>query len=192
MKNHFFCLSVLFLLYGCKGDPGPTGTPLSGNIAGTVGLYDDYQTVYIPDRVIVSLEGTSFSTLSLKDGSWEIAGVPAGIYTIRYSKPGFFTMKNYNVQFVGGGTLFLDEQALGIIPSVVVSYIHVSSVDTALRINVTGAISFPSSRYRYILTEFSKTPIVKQSDMCFDYQISALTSASSNSGKSHTQTVSIV
>ena len=170
-----FLIIILFaFIIGCKGDPGPTGIPLSGNIAGSVVLYDDLQIEYYPDGVTVSIEGTSFSTMSLKDGSWEITGVPAGIYTIRYSKPGFFTIKNYTVQFVGGGTLYLEEQRLGLIPSVVVSKINVSSVDTLFRINVNGAISASSSKYRYILTVFSKAPIVKESDMSFDYQIGGI------------------
>jgi hypothetical protein len=68
-----------------------------GNVKGTVKLFDT-NGVAISDAsgVKVFLEGTTYSTFTASDGTWELTNVPAGTYpSLMYSKAGFPTYKSY-------------------------------------------------------------------------------------------------
>jgi len=68
-----------------------------GNVKGTAKLFDT-NGVAIPDAsgVKVTMEATSYSTLSATDGTWELQNVAAGTYpSLVYSKTGFPTYKSY-------------------------------------------------------------------------------------------------
>ncbi len=130
-------------------------------------LADDSLNFVVPENVLISLEGTDYSTLSAETGYWEIADVPAGIYTIKYSKAGFMSAKMYNVQFTGSGSYYTYGKTLGQIPPVIVTQLIASS--DSVKIHINGSVSAPTERYRYIALLFSKNPIEITSEMIFDY-----------------------
>jgi len=68
-----------------------------GNVKGTVKLFDtNGAAISDASGVKVAMEGTSYSTLTATDGTWELQNVPAGTYTsLMYSKSGFPTYKSY-------------------------------------------------------------------------------------------------
>lgn len=95
------------LSMGCKNtSTNPQGSA-PGNITGLVQLYD---TLYHPmtdnSSVSIALEGTSFHTTSDASGKWTLANVPAGIYTLVFSKDHYLTKKDQNTEFPGNGTLY--------------------------------------------------------------------------------------
>jgi hypothetical protein len=168
MKN-LIVFILLALFFGCKGDQGPAAPVLSGSLMGFVYLYGTDSERLIPEDVIVSIEGTASSDLTKQDGSWIIENIPAGIYDIRFYKPGFYMAKNYNVQFTGGGTLVVNSAALFAIPEVTINQfsVHMES-DT---INFKGTVSAPSSRHKNLLVMFSKEALIPQNEISYDYQL---------------------
>jgi hypothetical protein len=100
----FFC-AILFI--SCKETVVSSGIP--GDIIGSVQVYD---TNYVPmtdnGGVKVSLEGTAYSTLSDASGKWHLTNIPAGTYTLVFSKDGYGIAKQQNFEFTGNGTLLYD------------------------------------------------------------------------------------
>jgi hypothetical protein len=154
------------LLLGCKGATGPAGPPgqpvLPGSIRGIVTLY----TELLPNTpaqdaggVTVLFQPHNLSTITLTDGSWELTQVPMGVYSIKFTKPGYFTENRYNFQFVaGGGTYFFDGIPLKEVPSVNVqldSLTNISSSGMAFH----GSIGSPSPTGRYVSALLSRSPM---------------------------------
>jgi hypothetical protein len=69
----------------------------------------DYMGRPVSDKsgITVSLEGTSISAKSDQTGKWTLSNVPAGVYTISFSKSDYSTNKVVAYQFVGNGTAFI-------------------------------------------------------------------------------------
>jgi hypothetical protein len=89
--------SLLLASCGAKTDVITYSGSEPGNVKGTVKLFDTTG-VAISDvsGVKVFMEGTSYSTLTAADGTWELQNVPAGTYpSLVYSKAGFPTYKSY-------------------------------------------------------------------------------------------------
>ena len=57
--------------------------------------------------VNVQILGTEISAVSDSSGSFVLSGIPAGYWSISFSKPGFSEIIQSPVEFVGGGSLHL-------------------------------------------------------------------------------------
>jgi hypothetical protein len=172
MKYNVVILLSLLIICGFKGEPDSTKTILYGNIKGLVILYDEYvNQIFDASGVTVSLEGTSLSTVTSRDGSWIIENVPAGIYNIKFSKAGYPTMKYYNRQFVGGGTLVLDDQQMERLPSLKVTFLRTYSSKSPNSIIAEGSVSSNSTIPHKIIVFFSSEPITLSGTMLFNYAI---------------------
>ncbi len=90
----------------CTGSPGSV---LMGTMSGIV-QQADYKSVFIVPAAgaTVKLQYTTFRTTTDSTGRWYLNNVPAGVYTLVYSKPGFQDWVNPMLSFVGGGSLFYD------------------------------------------------------------------------------------
>ena len=95
----FLCLSALLISCGPKTDVinNTYSTAEPGNVKGTVKLFDTNGVAILDaSGVKVAMEGTSYSTLTSTDGTWELQNVPAGTYpSLVYLKTGFPTFKSY-------------------------------------------------------------------------------------------------
>jgi hypothetical protein len=173
MKYSITLLVSVLSLLGCKGDPGPMGPRLSGNISSSTYLRDDFGN-YITNNygVGVSLDGTSYATVSDSSGIWTLRDIPAGIYDITYYKPGFYKEKNTNVSFVGGGTLYLNAMSLGQIPSNTVSHLDITTDDSSRTINIQGTLFSPDSTYREVVILFSKELPSLSSSFIYEFYFS--------------------
>lgn len=103
-------LVLPIIVWGCKGDAGPAGPlgpHLAGDLYGAVVLFDeDSISIFDHSRVNISIDGTSSSTTSDRDGWWRLVGLRTGTYTITFSKIGYETYKRFSYQFVGGDSVF--------------------------------------------------------------------------------------
>ena len=107
----FFAASLFvgILISGCKDSTTSiNGTP--GDIIGTIFGVEDTLYHSIPDRsgVKVSLDGTPYSTLTDSFGRWQLTTIPAGTYTIIFSKENYVQHTRQNFIFGGNGTYHYD------------------------------------------------------------------------------------
>ena len=61
---------------------------------------------------IVSIDGTSFSTLTDSTGRWDLKNVPAGTYNISFAKNGYALRKRIAYHFVGNGSDYLGHDTI--------------------------------------------------------------------------------
>src|SRR5256885_16188600 len=96
-------LSFAFLvfLFGCKNSTPAASQEVTGELKGTVGLYNAHG-MEISDRsgVLIQAEGTNFSAISDSAGNWSIHDLPSQTYSISFSKNGFGTVKNTSFPFL--------------------------------------------------------------------------------------------
>ena len=165
-----YTVSILLLLlfFGCKGDPGPAGPTLSGNITGRVNLYADNGSRLLDQSGMqLSIDGSSLSCVTSPDGSWQLTGVSAGIYTLVFSKAGFMTKKVSNIQFVGGGTYFFGFISFAQIPPLSVTRLDITGPDSTHAFHLRGYVSKADSIDHYIALIYDKAPIEISSTISF-------------------------
>jgi len=169
MKYSIILFATLFLL-GCKGDPGPAGPIATGSIVGTIHLFADNDLpLHDESGALVSIESESFSTLTSANGSWKLVGIPAGVYTLVFSKKGFTTFKEFNFQFAGNDTYYFEDEYLGQIPSVTVTQVKFSRYDSTENCSAQGKISSADSLERTVEIMIDTKPIAVTSTMTFVY-----------------------
>jgi len=127
-----FAISVAEMFYGCSKESNPvtnyiythSDSALVGTMVGYVQLYDSsYQnwinSIFISNSsgVLVSIEGTPFKTTTDSTGRWKLSNIPAGTYTIQFSKQGFAMQKIVAYKFIGNGTDLVNTQYLYQIPT---------------------------------------------------------------------------
>ncbi len=66
-------------------------------VTGTVSLQDSTDA----SGVLVSVSGSGLTATSNAAGMWELSGIPSGLYTFGFSKPGYETAVKYNVLVQG-------------------------------------------------------------------------------------------
>jgi hypothetical protein len=93
------------IIFGCSNSNDTSSASTQrGSLSGHVIVYD---TLPFPQLgVTVSLFSTNFKTETDSAGFWTINDIPAGTYTVLYSKEGFGTLKNIAFQFNGNGEVF--------------------------------------------------------------------------------------
>lgn len=110
MRKYLALLAGSLLLLSCgKSDNNPVAPEETypGKITGTVNLYNTFATLSGDHAdVLVSAEGQkTISTATTADGKYTLSNIPAGKYTLVFSKPGFGTYKIYDIQHNGTSTL---------------------------------------------------------------------------------------
>jgi hypothetical protein len=157
MKAILSGIICCLLFWGCKGDPGPASPRLAGNLMGSVMMVDLLnRSIKDQSGVKVILYPNIDSTTSLSDGSWQLNNVPAGIYDVTYAKPGFYTVKAFQFQFVGGGNYSF--YPVNMIQFWSGSVTRLSVIDTSTIIRFQGTINadFASGRNVYIFLSKSQ------------------------------------
>jgi hypothetical protein len=99
----FFPVLAILVFLSCKEQPtAPTGT---ATVKGQVVLATDEGSNPTPpySGIQVSLEGTSYSTMTDDSGLYEFDGIPGGTYNVRFSKPGYGDIRWFGMTIQGGG-----------------------------------------------------------------------------------------
>lgn len=109
-------LFVIFLsfLAGCSNTTDPPAPPTTGEtLKGTVTAYTSSSpTLMSASGVEVSIVGTALRAVTDTGGHFEIDNIPAGIYTIVFSKAGFDSMVYPTHHILGVGTDIIDDAYL--------------------------------------------------------------------------------
>lgn len=158
---------VLFLVTGftsCSDseDSAPEPDPItSGNISGSVNLYDEGVTQIDNAGMTVKLEGTSISVVTDDEGKFTLENVSFGTYTLVYEKSGYGTFKRFDVEHNVENTFIPDAPSLGQRSTTVTTNLTVNSSSSFPVI--LGATTNPEGNQadtRYIRYFFSTTPNV--------------------------------
>ncbi|MEO5931074.1 MAG: carboxypeptidase-like regulatory domain-containing protein [Candidatus Kapaibacterium sp.] len=81
-----------------------TSPTVTGNLSGRVVLMDESGNITADSGgVTISIKGTHYSAMTAADGTWKIADLPQGTYTLTASKPGYFPFTDPAFRFVGRG-----------------------------------------------------------------------------------------
>ena len=108
--NKLFALCLVILLFSaCKKTTTieELPTPLQ-TVEGFVALYNEFgQALPNSAGATVSLDSTSFSAITDSAGKFVIKNVPAGSYTVSYTKNGYGTIKQNYHDYQGGGNYLL-------------------------------------------------------------------------------------
>jgi len=156
---HFILFCSLF--FGCKSDP--TSITVNKRIYGKVALYND-EGMLLEDNsgVQVSLVSStkSSSTVTTYDGSWVIENLSTDLYTIEFSKHGYFSTRYFNIKIEEEKDFRFSIETLPTISPVVVEYLEISKIDSSATLHITGSISKADSLKRVVEIIFSKEPFI--------------------------------
>ena len=99
MKTKLLILFISILIFSCSGESNDISppAPTSGNIFGSVNLYDEGTSQIDNSGMTISVEGTAIQAISDAAGDFTLMDVPFGTYTIVYEKTGYGTFKKFNV-----------------------------------------------------------------------------------------------
>jgi len=116
LRIAFSTLLAIAFFGGCKNSTVIENSDV-GSFHGNVALLTaEGDTLSNYAGVTARIEGTAFQATSNAVGDWEIDNVPAGIYNIILTKPGFDTLIITQYQFSGAGVSFLVSSAIQALP----------------------------------------------------------------------------
>ncbi len=167
-------LSVLLataLVGGCKNsttvENSDTGM-LRGNVALVSAMGD---TLLNYAGAMVRIEGTTLQATSTTSGDWVMENVPAGIYDLLLTKPGFNTLLIPQYQFSGAGVGFVVSSAIQALPmdSLPFTLINATQDSTATYylglLTMRGSVSGPDSLIQDFLTVSSDSGFTSDGDI---------------------------
>lgn len=100
-------------LAGCTNSADPPATPSGEKLTGTVQAFaSSAPTPISPSGIEVSIQGTAYQATADTGGHFELDNVPAGVYNIIFSKPGFDSMVYPVHHLIGVGTDIIDDAYL--------------------------------------------------------------------------------
>lgn len=110
MKKYYWMFKLLAVIAiiasfcSCKKEIELKYSGLTGELKGTVTLYDERTKVTDCSGVTVTVEGSSpkLQATTNEKGEFDIKGLKTGIYDIVFTKSGYGTYKRVSYQFIGG------------------------------------------------------------------------------------------
>jgi hypothetical protein len=186
-------VSILILMTGCKkGDIGPAGPSLTGDLIGYAFLYDVNGNQLVDNSSItVSIDGNNISATTAADGRWVLSGIKTGTYNLTFTKAGYGTHKTIGMEFVGGGQAYYGSEYLYQIPSFTIT--GLSATTSTGQVNIAGTLygSLPTSYYRYIRLFIGTSPTVSSDpkNYAFTNLVYAYNSSTSFSSTIDKQTI---
>ncbi|MFI5201720.1 MAG: carboxypeptidase-like regulatory domain-containing protein, partial [Candidatus Kapaibacterium sp.] len=144
----------LAVVAGCKNSTIVQNSDV-GSFRGNVALINaEGDTLSNYAGATAHIEGTVFQATSNAAGDWEIDNVPAGIYNISLTKPGFDTLIIPKYQFSGAGVSFVMSTAIQALPldslvftlsNTIEEYYDSAHTSYLGLINIRGGVSGPDS-----------------------------------------------
>ena len=151
---------------GTNGTNGINGSSSPGTLAGKITQYDQNGIPYTTglNTTTVSIDGTSYSTVTDTSGKYTISNVPPGIYDLELKKTGAGLVKIKQIIFPGNGTLY-NNSSVGDKPTYIITngYVKDSIVGSITQIAVQVNLA-PANNGREILLVFGKTPNIDLGD----------------------------
>lgn len=142
MKKYWlFSALILVIISSCGSDDSDGGsTPTSGNIVGSVNLFDDKTNSLDASGMSVSVQGTSFSDITDSQGNFQIDDVPFGDVILIYTKTGYGTFQSGTIDHDGansGSTFITSSPSLGQVSTTAITEASASFSGNDLEVSVT-------------------------------------------------------
>ena len=159
----FALIFALLLESGCSKQPTVTNTQVTGNLYGYVTLYDQYGGKLFSglNAVAVTLNTSSGSVLNAttdSTGKYGFNAINQGQYTIGYTCPGYGSILNSALGFLGEGNIDHDAK-LSAIPNFFDS-ILATPTDTLGNVVLQGTFSGSDTRKRTYVVFIGSSPSV--------------------------------
>ena len=159
----FALVLALFIESGCKKQPTATNTQVTGNLYGYVTLYDQYGGKIFSglNAVAVTLNtssGSASNTTTDSTGRYGFSSIAQGQYTIGYTCPGYGSIMNSALGFLGEGNIDHDAK-LSAIPNFFDS-ILAPPTDTLGNVVLQGTFSGSDTRKRTYVVFVGSSPSV--------------------------------
>jgi hypothetical protein len=176
MKRFLTLLALIAAFTACKkdtstqgpaGPQGPPGTTAAGTITGKVELYTDQNTPQTTDKgsVLVSIKGTTMSTLTDTTGKYTLNQVPAGIYTMVFSRGGYGVYEEQQISFPGNGKLYINA---GLMETPKWKIIDLKITGTGQQINANYTLTPSATARQLLLIMGKKTDVDISNPLSFD------------------------
>lgn len=147
------------LIIGCNKESNPVNNLPTGNIKGTVTILNE------PNNnnsgVKIALDGTNYSAISSREGNYEIKNVPEGSYLLSFFKQGYFIMNFDNFKVFGNKTHEMSNITLTSIPSLYVTQLNASVIDSTRSIYLQGNLSGVVVKVQTVNILISKSITIK-------------------------------
>ncbi|NNV56413.1 hypothetical protein GD597_13160 [Panacibacter sp. KCS-6] len=148
-------LQKLVLVLGCialavacnKSDFVPNGGS-NEKLNGSVKLYDDLGNPIISNGMTVSLQGTSYSTVTDSSGKYSFKNLPFGTYTLVFTKQGFGTYKLDTFRFADNFSdtpVLAPEKILGAMATTSISNLSITIDTLADTIKIISTVQPPAN-----------------------------------------------
>jgi len=177
--NNLLLASVcaLSLLAGCgrKGDPGPSGQNLTGNIVGFVSAFDEAGNVLPKAGVSVTVDGVTPAITATSDasGHYELPTVRNGTYNLSYTRADLSTYRQLSVAHVGGdqptylGAATLT-QASSTRASNLTAVASPATGSAFLQFNLTNSVLGAGANKRYVIYIGSSASVTSATGLLYD------------------------
>ena len=160
IQASIFILFAIAIIGGCKSTTVVEN--YTGTLRGNVALVDaNGDTLLNYAGATAQIQGTSYQATSNAAGDWQVDNIPAGIYNILLTKPGFDTLIIPKYQYSGAGVSFIVSTAIQVLPldslvftltNTTEEYRHDSNGVYYLGLlNMRGSVSGPGSLLQDIL-----------------------------------------
>lgn len=148
--NSLIAILITLSFFACNKDEEEKAVT-TGNISGTVALFDDGTAGVDNSGMTVTVEGTSpeISSQSDSDGDFTIENVPFGTYTLSFTKTAYGTFKYFDVTLTesGGNYNITEAIDLGQKSDLTVSnftvYISHGNIDYIGDVDPAGTVDMP-------------------------------------------------
>jgi hypothetical protein len=155
MHRFSHIISILFavLFYSCSSNDNNANFDNSGDIIGSVNLYDDSTTSVDNSNMKVSIVGSPSEISDLTDnlGKFKLTNIPFGIYILEFQKVGYGTFrKTINHGQTGRITVISPSPSLGKLSNTEVNGLEVESINQTIKISISTIPPGNNSNRRYV------------------------------------------
>lgn len=161
MKRLFpLILSISFLISCNSSSNNPDPDPTSGNITGSVLLFDEGSANQSPAGMKVTVENLSPEKSALTDnsGKFSIPDVPFGTYALVYEKTGFGVFKKTGIEHKTTSTPITDIPSLGQLSTTSVTVLSATQSGKTIETSVTTSPAGNNANRRYVRFFFGDAP----------------------------------
>jgi hypothetical protein len=162
MKKLLLIFLPAVLLFSCNSSNDPDPVPTSGNITGSVLLFNESSGSVSPAGMKVSVENLvpEKSALTNAEGKFTLENVPFGTYTLIYEKSGYGLFKKPEIEHKSTSTPITDSPSLGQLSTSTVTEFSATKSGTSIETSLTTSPAGNSSNRRYVRYFFSDSPNV--------------------------------